>query len=195
MPVSLPAIAPNGVPPVASLPVLSQLPARRNRTQLSCTHCRHAKLKCDRNSPCAPCIKRGRAAQCTFPPPALRKKPAESMQSRLRHLENLVKDAMNSQASANRDDGMPEYGQRHGTTNDTDVAPEMELEARPQTLGLVQNPSSHTPSNVSRIIDSGSSGQVIHGDKKTTYVGATHWAAILEDVRVTSYFCLGTLYS
>lgn len=72
---------------------------KRNRIQLSCTHCRHAKLKCDREKPCSQCIRRDRSSLCTFPPAVARKRPAASMQSRLVHLEGLVKGAMASQPS------------------------------------------------------------------------------------------------
>lgn len=70
---------------------------KRNRIQLSCTHCRHAKLKCDREKPCSQCVKRDRSSLCTFPPTVARKKPTASMQNRLLHLEGLVKGAMASQ--------------------------------------------------------------------------------------------------
>src|ERR1700759_5629583 len=73
-------------------------PTKRNRSQLSCTHCRQGKLKCNREKPCSQCVKKGRASKCTFLPPAARKRPA-AMQNRLKHLESLVKVAMASQPS------------------------------------------------------------------------------------------------
>jgi len=102
---------------------------KRSRIQLSCSQCRHAKLKCDRKEPCSQCIKKGR--ECTFPTPATRRKPV-SLQTRLRHLESLVKDAM---------------------------APKPTQDSFYSTGSVVQNV------------------------KETAYVGATHWAAILDDVR------------
>lgn len=72
---------------------------KRNRIQLSCSHCRHAKLKCDRKKPCSQCIKRGKSSLCTFPSAVARKRPVVSMQSRLKHLEGLVKGAIASQPS------------------------------------------------------------------------------------------------
>lgn len=37
---------------------------RRSRMQLVCTECHRLKVKCDRRSPCAGCIKRGKAEHC-----------------------------------------------------------------------------------------------------------------------------------
>ncbi|TVY14500.1 Fusarisetin A cluster transcription factor fsa6 [Lachnellula arida] len=73
---------------------LASTPPKRNRTQLSCTPCRHAKLKCDRVSPCSQCLKRDRPAACVFPEPTQRKRPVVSMRDRVRHLEGLVKGAL-----------------------------------------------------------------------------------------------------
>lgn len=69
---------------------------KRARTQLSCTPCRTGKLKCDRASPCEPCLKRGREAACTYPPPPAKSKPA-NVKGRIRQLESLVVDLMNQQ--------------------------------------------------------------------------------------------------
>jgi Fungal Zn(2)-Cys(6) binuclear cluster domain len=176
------AVPPGGGVPTSSLAAPGQLPPKRNRTQLSCTHCRHAKLKCDRNLPCLPCIKRGRAVQCTFPAPATRKKPTESMQSRLRHLESLVKDAMNSQTPASNGN-VPESARLNGVVNN-DVGVESKPNPGDQTQATseMQIPFGPTQKARTKAIDAGSSGQVIQSIKETTYVGATHWAAILEDV-------------
>ncbi|CZR69074.1 uncharacterized protein PAC_18975 [Phialocephala subalpina] len=137
---------------------------KRNRSQLSCTNCRHAKLKCDRTSPCSQCIKKGRKEQCVFPQPVQRRKPAVSMQNRLRHLESLVKGAMDGK-SGNRNLGVPspagsmEIGNQVGDVN--------------------------TGEGVTEV----SSGNVLDDGNETRYVGATHWAAILENIEeVKSYF-------
>lgn len=127
---------------------------KRNRAQLSCTNCRHAKLKCDRKEPCSQCIKRGKGSLCIIPKPAPRRKPAASMQNRLKHLESLVKGAMSSQ--------IPIESQNLGSS-------QMALPSR----------NVITPSSDATEI---SSGKVLVDNNETTYVGATHWAAILEDV-------------
>ncbi|KAF7877025.1 uncharacterized protein EAF02_008245 [Botrytis sinoallii] len=74
--------------------------SKRNRVQLSCTPCRHAKLKCDRAQPCSQCQKKDRVGSCLYPTPLPRKKAAMTMHKRLKHLESLVKDVMNSQQLA-----------------------------------------------------------------------------------------------
>ncbi|KAJ6584224.1 hypothetical protein B0H10DRAFT_2234565 [Mycena sp. CBHHK59/15] len=37
---------------------------RRRRQPLSCTECKRRKIRCDRNQPCAPCVRRGDQAKC-----------------------------------------------------------------------------------------------------------------------------------
>lgn len=175
-------------PPAVSLgdavrrPASGPLPPKRNRTQFSCTHCRHAKLKCDRKSPCSLCVKRGRAEQCTFLPAANRKKPAVSMQSRLRHLEGLLKDVMTSQVPTNH--SVSNYTQLSSTGNghatEIEAFSEGQAQVPSQTLNSIPQPAT-TIMNV-KATPITSSGQVVQGEKETTYVGATHWAAILDDV-------------
>ena len=125
--------------------------------------------------------------QCTFPAPATRKKPAESMQSRLRHLESLVKDAMNSQIPASNGN-VPEYARLHGMANDVSVESKPNLGVQTQATREVQPPFGPMKMATTEAVDSGSSGQVIQSVKETTYVGATHWAAILEDVSLSRTF-------
>lgn len=47
---------------------ISDKPVKRSRRrkQVSCSFCRHRKLKCDRNQPCSNCTKRGVALSCTY---------------------------------------------------------------------------------------------------------------------------------
>lgn len=91
------------------------------------------------------------------------------MQNRIRHLENLVKDAMNSQTTDNGKNDL-DYPKVNGVRSDI-VKP-----IQPQV-------PSHAPISVPQpSMTTESLGQVVQGVKETTYVGATHWAAILEDV-------------
>ena len=191
----LPAIPPHSDDPTAGLPPPGHLPPKRNRTQLSCTHCRHAKLKCDRKLPCSPCVKKGRSGQCAFLPPATRKKPAESMQSRLRHLENLVKDVMNSQAPVNNiqsSDFVPLNDMGNGSA--ANFKPDLGGQA--QVAGQMRSHNTEPPMTTTNPVTSESLGQLIQSTRETTYVGATHWAAILEDVSsphpVRSYFLINS---
>jgi hypothetical protein len=144
----------------------SSYPApKRNRTQLSCTSCRHGKLKCDRQQPCSQCIRKGRASQCMFPMPP--RKPIVSLQTRLKHLESLVKDAMTAQ----------------NPTAPRALSDFLETPSADRTASIS---NAHSPSNLhgqDQINEQPppASGQVLLS-KGQTYVGATHWAAILEDV-------------
>src|SRR3984957_9783330 len=73
---------------------------KRNRVPLSCGPCRHRKLKCNRQSPCDNCTKRGDALSCAYAAPAARKKGSQNhsqsngtpddMQNRIDRLEGLV---------------------------------------------------------------------------------------------------------
>jgi len=139
-----------------------QTRAKRNRVQLSCTHCRASKLKCDRRAPCSQCSQRGRASQCIIPTPVARKRPAVSMQNRLRHLESLVKDVMT---------GKP-------PTDSTGTS-----------TAISNNGSNGSPLDVPKTIptcghgDTGMCpGCIFQNTKETAYLGATHWAAILDHV-------------
>ncbi|KUJ06682.1 uncharacterized protein LY89DRAFT_702815 [Mollisia scopiformis] len=141
---------------------------KRNRAQLSCTNCRHAKLKCDRKEPCSQCVKKGRESQCIFPRPAPRRKPAVSMQNRLKHLESLVKGAMSGQS--------PMESRSHGDESSPSINFQMDEQSRNASTTGFGAPEA-------------SSGKVLVDENETTYVGATHWAAILEDIEeVKSYF-------
>jgi hypothetical protein len=175
--------APSSTPPSTLNPddenaspwVSGQPHPRRNRSQLSCTHCRRAKLKCDRNQPCLQCVKRGRDSQCTFPAPAAKRKPAASMQNRLKHLQSLLKDVMAGQVPAGQP-APPSDGS--GDKVASNIGPELSGEATSSHNDLAQTISSGAKEE-----PPSSSGQVLLGTNQTTYVGATHWAAILDDVR------------
>jgi hypothetical protein len=149
----------------------SQPQAKRNRIQLNCTYCRHAKLKCDREKPCGQCVKKGRASLCLFPPQVPRKKPAATMQNRLNHLETLLKGVMTSPPSSNG----PNDSASNSDTSSLDFV--SQLQKPTETRGTFVETPIYTKDGVSN-----SSGQVVLAPNGTTYVGATHWAAMLDDV-------------
>lgn len=142
---------------------------KRNRTQVSCTSCRHGKVKCDRQQPCSQCVRKGRASQCTFPMPT--RKPVVSLRNRLKHLESLVEDAMTAQNPA-----------AQGALSNSPYTPNGSGAA---LTGSVHSPSSLHGQDQANGQQTPPSGQVLLS-KGQTYVGATHWAAILEDVRTSS---------
>jgi len=146
----------------------NQLPHKRNRTQLSCTNCRHAKLKCDRHKPhCSQCVKKGRGSSCNFLP-AARKKQTVSMQNRLQHLESLVKGVITGQSPSLE------------PVNDKPQRRNGKAPSISHSVAVATGVQDHDtdPTAVSLV----SSGKVLLGSDESTYVGATHWAAILEDV-------------
>ncbi|KAE9364190.1 hypothetical protein N431DRAFT_354338 [Stipitochalara longipes BDJ] len=152
----------------SSLATSKQSHHKRNRTQLSCTNCRHAKLKCDRQKPhCSQCARKGRASLCTFLPAAQRK-PTVSMQNRLKHLESLVKGVMTGQSPSME----PVNGKAH---HRNEILPSI-------SYSVAAAPVVPDHDADLTAISSVSSGKVLLGSDESTYVGATHWAAILEDI-------------
>lgn len=72
---------------------------KRARSQLSCTACRHGKLRCNRAAPCDQCIKRSKESACSYLPPAAKARAPQDVKGRIQHLEQLVVDLMNSRSS------------------------------------------------------------------------------------------------
>jgi hypothetical protein len=72
---------------------------KRARSQLSCTACRHGKLRCNRAAPCDQCTKRNKESACSYLPPAAKVKGPQDVKGRIQHLEQLVVDLMNSRSS------------------------------------------------------------------------------------------------
>lgn len=100
-----------------------------------------------------------------------------SMQRRLIHLESLVKNVMSGQSSTESSPaGKP--GTIDGNFDQITVpqiAEEPCDDASHEQLQLMPESAVDESPNVT-------SGQVLLSEKEATYVGATHWAAILEDV-------------
>lgn len=99
------------------------------------------------------------------------RKPVVSLQNRLKHLESLVKDAMTAQNPA----AQGALSNSHDIPSGSGSAPSGSVHNLSNLQGQDQANEQQTPA----------SGQVLLS-KGQTYVGATHWAAILEDVRTPS---------
>jgi len=105
--------------------------------------------------------------------------PSQSMQNRLNHLESLVIGLMNDQPLRNGSSPPNSVPlSRSGTSLMQEVqsinggdSPNHSRESQSK-LGSEQSPSGMETA----------SGQVFLGINETAYIGATHWAAILEDV-------------
>ncbi|XXG99770.1 hypothetical protein Hte_006111 [Hypoxylon texense] len=121
---------------------------KRVRVLLSCHPCRNSKLKCDRATPCGQCLRKGKPDGCLYAPRPEKRKPAKTMAARLKRLEGMVREMID--------------------TDDTAQIPV----ARQDTA---QEPST--------------AAVVVHGLKATSYVGGTHFMAMLEDIEdLKSYF-------
>jgi len=153
-------------------PSSSSTAPKRNRPTLSCVQCRQAKAKCDRQNPCALCVRKGRAEQCTYPLPVSRKKAAVSLQKRLRNLESMVKDVMASNERSPVSSGSHDLSLQASRTSflspfDTSTTSESAVQPRADSNPLV--PTS----------------QVVIDGNESRYIGSTHWKALLENVSRT----------
>ncbi|KAK0736649.1 hypothetical protein B0T21DRAFT_367308 [Apiosordaria backusii] len=146
---------------------------KRSRIRFSCTTCRDKKLKCDRQTPCDQCTKRGIEVTCEFipyvtggprPGPAIpaasdshRSKPTaneSAVQARLRHLEHLVQ-VLKAQR---RENAPAESSANIGTDGDDfhdDDLPRISARVR-EIAGMILS--------------------------DLRYVDASHWESILSDV-------------
>ncbi|RDW81913.1 hypothetical protein BP6252_03025 [Coleophoma cylindrospora] len=153
---------------------------KRARSQLSCTNCRAAKLKCDRQMPCFNCKKKDRVSSCSIPAPVPRKKAPLSMRNRLKHLESLVKDAIEGQAPAGFRTPPNDY---QSSNSDPSAETGQTISTNSSEEAVSSLPSREELSNIP--------GQVLLDTQRASsaYVGSTHWAAILDDIEeVKSYF-------
>ena len=157
---------------------------KRNRQPVSCLACRTRKsvsplshlavvaeffrrLKCDRQAPCTSCSKRGEAGSCNYisggrngheRPDGGGSKSSEA-QLRLQRLEEMVTSLMQ----------IPDISNGHVLAHHASVAQRLN--------GL----SVH---GKQRAFETSAEGHLdIHGSE-TNYLGATHWAAILENVSI-----------
>ncbi|PNH41402.1 hypothetical protein VD0004_g5700 [Verticillium dahliae] len=132
---------------------------KRSRVLLSCAACRVSKLKCDRSSPCGQCIRKGRPEACQYAPKPQRRKPNQSMASRLKRLEDMVRSML--------EDGDVVVDPSRGPA---EAAPPL-----PPSVRVAEGLRA--------------SGQVVHGERGSTYIGATHFMAMLEDIEdLKSFF-------
>jgi hypothetical protein len=157
---------------------------KRARTQLSCTPCRTGKLKCDRASPCEPCLKRGRESQCNYPPAPTKSKPA-NVKWRIRQLESLVLDLMNqqkqapsaSETTASSVDHAGSTGSESGRQGPyTELTPPSDLDAGLQAGDGSQNAES-PESGVEKPF-----GHMNISKDEISYHGVGHWQTILSSI-------------
>lgn len=176
---------------------------KRSRVLLSCAPCRMSKLKCDRDVPCRNCLKKGRVDLCTYVPrPQRPEKQANGMAARLRRLEGMLREMIADDGSA----AMSSFGEARNADTAARITLEQKLAAEGITLATAEEEasaagvaagagggggavsglgSSLSPENLSRL----DTGRVVMGQRSTTYVGATHFMAMLDDIEdLKSYF-------
>ncbi|KIY03630.1 uncharacterized protein Z520_00321 [Fonsecaea multimorphosa CBS 102226] len=172
---------------------------KRNRIPLSCAPCRHRKLKCNRQSPCDNCTKRGDTASCTYAAPAARKKGSQSqnaanttpddMQNRIDRLESLVLSLMtNGSQAVGPAAAAQALSAGSSTIESGSLGPNLDNELDESAMmddADGQEPESETDG----VTKSFGILKVDAEKQKTFYVGEAHWAALLNEIgEVKNYF-------
>lgn len=126
-----------------------------------------SRLKCDRQSPCTSCSKRGDPALCSYdndvPSKSTRRQGptiAAEAQVRLQRLEEMVTSLMQA---PKEDSARP--------IDDTSFH-----------IGNSDQQSAVSTNNSHRLFKVPSGGHLDTQGSETNYVGATHWATVLENV-------------
>ncbi|KAH7412751.1 hypothetical protein BKA64DRAFT_337135 [Cadophora sp. MPI-SDFR-AT-0126] len=163
----------------------SKTSRQRFKPQLSCTFCRHRKLKCDRNLPCENCVKRNQATTCAYVHASAREKPSQvskansggtasrDVQNQIRHLEEMVITLMNKTSKNRAVTATPR--------NDL-VTPETSPDHGVPTSEESEDGEQVTLSGTSFSDTAESFGRISMEDDQANYVGSDHWAAILDNI-------------
>ncbi|KAK4464817.1 fungal-specific transcription factor domain-containing protein [Cladorrhinum samala] len=167
-------IAASGLPPSSrSLPPGH----KRTRVLLSCEPCRVSKQKCDREQPCANCIKKSREGLCKYAPRPEKVRPERSMAARLKRLEGMVREMMHTQQEQPAPPSVPNTAMPEGQEDERPADTRASLPRR--TVLTAPRGGEEEPL-----------AQVVVGkDGQGTYIGATHFMAMLNDIEdLKSYF-------
>lgn len=142
---------------------------QRNRSQLSCRPCRTGKLKCDRSHPCNQCVKRSREESCRYAPPARKRASTtagQTVRNRVNQLEQLVLDLMNDRQT----------GDQAGKTSQS-ISPRIHQNG---TSRLTPQEDASLTSDIPTDVPLDTQiGRMVIERSGTSYVGDTHWRAIL----------------
>ncbi|KAK6346123.1 hypothetical protein TWF730_010454 [Orbilia blumenaviensis] len=159
---------------------------KRNRQALSCLACRSRKLKCDRQHPCTACNKRGEGSACTFSAATGNSgtgaggitKPSGSgtadskrseAQAKLQKLEEIVQQLIQSGAVVSKP------GDSRNTTNGKNKE-DTELTSQPNNNEGGEDESAGPEKRKQAPV------LMCYNEASGGYVGATHWAALLEQI-------------
>jgi len=170
---------------------------KRNRPPVSCTLCRTRKQKCDRRQPCGACTARGETDACrysTAPTSSLSSSviaaaapdttasrfspagtPRQEAQLRLQRLEEMVHGLM---AGGAREPALPSNSLTSPVRSRPPAAPSSSSSGEWEAWGGGSLPSATTaPSSTTT---NSAVGSQLAG---TPFIGATHWAAVLQSIR------------
>jgi len=130
--------------------------SKRNRQPLSCAPCRFKKLKCDRGHPCETCIKRGDEESCTYGKLTALPKPDSGTRGKAQErLRHLEQLVM-------------QIVDPKGTSPLSSDKSRFEPDS--------SHGSSSSPSLTRE-------GHLQYGSIGSSYVGSTHWSAVLENIQ------------
>ncbi|KAI2602634.1 hypothetical protein GGR54DRAFT_623436 [Hypoxylon sp. NC1633] len=143
---------------------------RRDKPQLSCNLCRRRKVKCDRQQPCRTCSLRGLAMSCTYPPDGTPSRPSDrdsnTVQNRIRELENLVHVLMQRAASKNSTSASSTPHINQASIDD------------PVPCANAGEPEPAAPAS-DALSDR---GKLTNSPAGLKYVDGAHWTALLESI-------------
>ncbi|KAB5576143.1 hypothetical protein GE09DRAFT_1169869 [Coniochaeta sp. 2T2.1] len=128
---------------------------RRNRDRLACLECRRRKLRCDRDLPCSSCVRRGDAPSCSY----------QTATGSLEHERDLRIQA--EERLTHLETLVNQLAARNSTAN---IVP-----------GELGSSSTTAGANVNR--GHGTGPQVNGGSEDRSYIGASHWSAMLDDIQ------------
>ncbi|PCH01896.1 Transcription factor [Penicillium occitanis (nom. inval.)] len=165
-----------------------QTKTKRSRVQFSCTACRYRKLKCDRTHPCDRCTRRGDAASCTYVGHGPRGRVNHAagtnpshIQNRIQHLENLIlsfaqqkkQEDESGSGSGGSGDSNHSGGAARGSAASTSPTNNVNNSAEPSPeTGAAVEQSTSVEVDPGKLLNNG-----------TTYVDASNWQAILDDLK------------
>ncbi|EPS45446.1 hypothetical protein H072_643 [Dactylellina haptotyla CBS 200.50] len=162
---------------------------KRNRQALSCLACRNRKLKCDRQHPCTACNKRGEGSSCTFT--AAIGSSAVSGSSGISKPSNIPTDAKRSEAQAKLqklEDLVQQLIQSGAVVSKPSHTPITTNKIPPRSPKAAAQPEEDDDIEEDSQEDSGSETLppilMCYNEASGGYVGATHWAALLDQIAV-----------
>ncbi|CRG89062.1 Oleate activated transcription factor 3 [Talaromyces islandicus] len=145
---------------------------KRDKPVLSCSFCRTRKLRCDRQSPCSSCLRRGKLEECKYSSSEQERKYAvdyrphsgsKHARERVAHLEKLLTQMRDQ----------------------TRVMEQSSLE----TSGILASSPEPFHDSASRLAPrnghvADTVGKLTVSDDHAVYIGSTHWVTILEEIQI-----------